>query len=184
MMKLLKAFTVLGMTLFFASCASAPPAPKAMCPEWTTKGAAAFPGNAGKSIYGVGMASGIKNPSLLRETADNRAIANMAKQFQVDVASLMNDYMASTSEGDKVAEEQHVENVNKIVVKQTLSGVVVVDRCTDTTTGVSYSLAKLDTEKFKTEIEKNNQLSQKMKEYVKGNAEKAFEKLEKATGGQ
>lgn len=185
-MKITKVLAIMGFAAFFASCASAPPPPpKSYCtdgrelPAWTMQGGMAFPADIGKVFYGVGMASNISNPALLREAADNRSIAEMAKQFEVYTASLMNDYMASTSAGDKASEEQHVETVKKTVVKQTLNGVMVVDRCQDRGTGMFYSLSRLDMDKFKDAISKKAELTDKMKDYVRANANKLLEKLEK-----
>lgn len=185
-MKFSKAVVIMGLAVFLASCASAPPPPpKSYCtdgrelPAWTIQGGMAFPADMGKVFYGVGMASNISNPALLRETADNRAIGEMAKQFEVYSSSLMNDYMASTSAGDKASEEQHVETVKKTVVKQTLNGVIIVDRCQDRGTSVFYSLSRLDIDKFKDAITKKAELSDKMKEYVRNNANALAEKLEK-----
>src|SRR5210317_2006372 len=98
-------------------------------PEWVMKGSGAFGGEAGRVFYGVGSVSGIKNHALARTTADNRARAEIAKIFEVYSASLMKDYMASTTAGDMSAssEEQHVEQAIKTFSAQTLSGVQVVD---------------------------------------------------------
>lgn len=185
-MKLTKALVIAGLAVFVASCASAPPPPpKSYCtdgrelPAWTMQGGMAFPADLGKVFYGVGMASNISNPSLLREAADNRAIGEMAKQFEVYTSSLMNDYMASTSGGDKSAEEQHVETVKKTVVKQTLNGVMIVDRCQDRGTGMFYALSRLDIDKFKDAINKKADLTAKMKDYVRDHANSLAEKLEK-----
>lgn len=185
-MKLIKAAALMGLAIFLASCASAPPPPpKAYCtdgrelPVWTVQGGMAFPADIGKAFYGVGMAAKISNPALLRESADNRAISELGKQFEVYTASLMNDYMASTTADDKAVEEQHVETVKKTVVKQTLNGVMIADRCQDKGSGVYYSLARLDLDKFKDAIMKKSELSDKMKDYVRDNANALAEKLEK-----
>ena len=184
-MKFIKTITAMGLAAFLASCSSAPPPPpKQYCtdgrelPAWTSKGGMAFPDDIGKVFYGVGMASNIANASLLRETADNRATNELAKQFEVYTASLMNDYMASTSAADKASEEQHVETVKKTVVKQTLNGVMNVDRCQERGSGMFYSLSRMDMEKFKDAIARKAELSEKMKEYVRANANRMLEKLE------
>ncbi|MBI3794379.1 MAG: hypothetical protein HY280_06580 [Nitrospinae bacterium] len=186
-MTFLKSISVLALVALFAGCASAPPPPappKKYCadgrevPKWTLMGAAAFPGDMGKVFYGRGEASNISNHSLLATTADNRAIAEVAKTFRVGVQSLMRDYMASTSAADKESSEQHVENVQKTVVNESLSGVIIADRCEYEAKGIFYSLARLDTNAFTSAIEKHKELGEKMKEYVKANAEKAFEKLD------
>ena len=58
--------------LFLVGCAAKQPAPPAG-PAWVNKGSGAFDVDKGKVFYGVGMASGIRNRALLRQTADNRA---------------------------------------------------------------------------------------------------------------
>ncbi len=184
-MKQVKLLCVVLVGILFSACASAPKVEKAYCsdgrelPAWTVKGGMAFPGDIGKVFYGAGMSSNIANPALLRESADNRAINELAKQFEVYTASLMNDYMASTSAADKQSEEQHVETVKKTVVKQTLNGVMIVDRCQERVSGMYYSLARMDMDKFKEAIAKKAELSDKMKEYVRANANRMLEKLER-----
>jgi hypothetical protein len=171
--------------IFISACASAPTITKAYCsdgrevPEWAIKGAGAFPGDAGKIFYGRGESSNIGNHSLLATTADNRALGDLAKTFRVGVQALMRDYMASTSASDQEGSEQHVENVQKTVVNESLSGVQITDRCDVGAKGVFYSLAKLDVNAFTTAIDKHKELSQKMKEYVRANAEKAFGELDR-----
>ncbi len=191
-MKVLKVVSLVCLSLFAVSCATTgktagSPPPKLYCtdgreaPRWVFVGAAAFPGDRGKVFYGTGSAAGISDVSLRNETADNRAIGDLAKSFKVAVKSLMNDYSASTSAGDKEAAEKHIEKVQKTVVDQTLSGVQVSDRCEETTKGTTYSLVRLATDDFKDAVAKNKELGQKMQEYVKANADKAFEKLDKET---
>jgi len=190
-MKMMKMLSFVFLAAFMASCATPAPQgpPKRYCsdgrevPRWVFVGAAAFPGDRGKVFYGRGEAGGISDSSLRTEASDNRAINDLARSFKVAVKSLMDDYRASTSAGDKEAAERHTEAVQRTVVDQTLSGVQVVDRCEDTSNNTMYSLVRLDTDAFTDAIAKNKELGEKMKEYVRSNAEKAFQKLEGATGG-
>lgn len=191
-MNLKNSLMVICVLALFAACATPPPAaptpPKRYCtdgrelPLWTAKGGLAFPAEAGKIFYGVGMASNISNPGLLREAADNRAINDLGKQFEVYTSSLMEDYMASTSAEGKQAEEQNVEVVKKTVVKQTLNGVTIADRCQESASGMFYSLAQLNMSAFKDAIERKAELGEKMKEFVRSNAERMAEKLSKEEG--
>ena len=115
-------------------------------PEWVMKGSGAFDVEKGKVFYGVGVASGIKNKALLRQTADNRARAEIAKTLETYVASLTKDYMASTTAGDmsKSSEEQHVETALKTFTQTTLRGTAIVDRWVDPADGSMYALCELD----------------------------------------
>lgn len=148
-------------------------------PEWVNKGSGAFGGEK-KVFYGVGSASGIRNASLARSTADNRARAEISKVFEVYSASLMKDYSASTTAGDFSAssEEQMVTQAVKTFSANTLNGVEVVDHWIHPTTGEIYSLARLDIAGFMDQLDKAKELNGKVKEAVKRAAEKAFSDLE------
>lgn len=148
-------------------------------PEWVMKGSGAFGGEAGRVFYGVGSVSGIKNHALARTTADNRARAEIAKIFEVYSASLMKDYMASTTAGDMTAssEEQHVESAIKTFSAATLSGVQIVDHWFHPD-GTVYALAQLDLENFTNSLDKMNELNGQVRDYVRKNAERVHMDLE------
>ncbi len=150
-------------------------------PEWVTKGSGAFGGEEGRVFYGVGSVSGIKNHALARTTADNRARAEIAKIFEVYSASLMKDYMASTTAGDMSAssEEQHVEQAIKTFSAATLSGVQVVDHWFHPTDGTIYALARLDLASMTNNLDKMKELSAAVRDHVRKNAERVHMDLEK-----
>jgi hypothetical protein len=160
------------MAAIMAGCASAPKRP-----DWITKGSGAFPKDK-KVLYGIGIAEGIRSEALRRTAADNRAIAEISKQISVMSTSLMRDYMSSASaaEEEKTSGEQYVENTVKTFASNTVAGIKVVDRCDDGK--VTYSLATLNIDDLKAMTDQVSQLSQKMKEYIKANAEKSFDRLE------
>lgn len=172
MLKKVSYLAVAVMAAFLMGCASGP-----QRPDWVMKGAGAFPKDK-KVMYGVGIAETIKSEALRRTTADNRAIAEVSKQLSVMSTSLMRDYMSSAaaSESEKTSGEQFVENTVKTFASNTMSGVKVVDRWDDGK--VTYSLATLNLDELKGMTEQVNQLSQGVRDYIKANAEKAFDKLE------
>lgn len=153
-------------------CASGP-----QKPDWVMKGAGAF-GKEKKTLYGVGIAEGIKSEALRRTTADNRAIAEISKQLSTMSTSLMRDYMSSTNatEQEKSSGEQYVENTVKTFASNTMSGVKIMDRWDDGK--VCYSLATLNLDELKAMTDQVNQLSQQVRDYIKANADKAFDKLD------
>lgn len=182
--------TVIGMIvglLLAAGCSSTKPMTAAtpiqeyQSPEWVRKGSGASGGEKGRVFYGVGSASGIQNPSLLRSTADNRARNELAKVFQVYTASLMKDYAVSTNAGATGAssEEQLVEQAVKTVSGMTLSGVEIVDHWQNPATAEFFSLARLDLAAFKDNLEKARELDAKTKEYIRQNSDRLHEQLEK-----
>ncbi|MEK6691748.1 MAG: hypothetical protein AABY78_10760 [Nitrospirota bacterium] len=150
-------------------------------PEWVVKGSGASGSERGKVFYGVASATGIKNYSLLRVTSEDRARNEVAKIIQFYTASLMKDYMASTMAGNinSTAEEQLAEKALKTVTAMTLSGVEIVDHWQHPVTGEFYALARLDLEAFKENLEKMRELDLRVRDYIRKNAERLHEQLEK-----
>ena len=171
---------LLGIGLLISlGCAGKEPAAPAR-PAWVDKGSGAFDVDKGKIFYGVGVASGIKNVALMRSTADNRARAEVAKILETYVAVLAKDYMASTTAGDMSAssEEQHVEQALKTFSKTTLHGARIIDRFKDPADGALYSLCELDLFAFKSALDEHKELDEKVRDYVRQNAEKLHGQLE------
>ena len=160
--------------LLLAACSSVP--------KWVDKGGGYMTEKDGKAFYGVGAVMGIRNEPLAKETADNRARADLAKYMDTYTSYLMRDYAASTTAGDftKASEEQNVERAVKTFVSSHLSGVMVVDRWEkeDKTGKTIYSLAKLDLDKFKDQVGQMKDLNEAARDFVRKNAEKAFERLQ------
>lgn len=171
-MKKSRLVALIAAAVLIAGCASAPSKP-----DWIMKGSGAFPKDK-KVLYGIGIAENIKSVALRRTTADNRAMAEISKQLSVLSTSLMRDYMgsASATEEEKTSGEQYVENTVKTFASNTMSGVKIIDRWDDGK--VTYALASLNIDDLKTMTDQVAQLSQQMRDYIKANAEKAFDKLD------
>ncbi len=129
-------------------------------PGWVNRGSAAINADGKRVFYGVGSASGIKNPSLLRSTTDNRARAEIAKVIEVFSASLMKDYQSSSNG----KETQEVEQAIKTAASASLRGVEIVDRYI-ANDGTMYALAALDLKKA-AELIQAAEMSGAAKSYV------------------
>jgi hypothetical protein len=147
-------------------------------PEWVTKGSGRHNGD--QSLYGVGSISGVKNPSLARTAAGDRARAEISKVLEVYSASLMKDYSASTTAGsmDASSEEQLVSSAIKTFSANTMSGVQIIEHWIHPSQNTVFALAKLDIEGFMKAIDGAKDLNEKTKERVKRAAEKAFSDLD------
>ena len=88
--------------------------------------------------------------------------------------------MASTTAGDmsESSEEQHVESALKTFTKSTLHGATIVDRWMDPSDGSMYSLCELDLISFKDALDNYKELDEKVRDYVRDNAEKMHDELE------
>jgi hypothetical protein len=150
-------------------------------PKWVEKGSGAFNEKDSKAFYGVGSVVGVRNEPLAWDTAENRGRAEIAKSFETYTGYLMRDYAASTTAGDftRNTEEQNVERAIKTVTTTTLSGVRPIDRYKDTKTNTYYVLTKLSLEDMKNNLEQAKELNAEVREYVRKNADRLFDRLEK-----
>jgi hypothetical protein len=150
-------------------------------PKWVEKGSGAFNEKDTKAFYGVGSVVGVRNEPLAWDTAENRGRAEIAKSFETYTGYLMRDYAASTTAGDftRNTEEQNVERAIKTVTIVTLSGVRPIDRYKDSKTNTYYVLTKLSLEDMKNNLEQAKELNAQVRDFVRKNADRLFDRLEK-----
>ena len=186
----MKHFIMIGLIFLLGACTSIPTVPKEpkslvgyKAPKWALVGGGAFTDDRGKAFYGVGSATGIRNYSLQRVIADDRARADLAKVFEFYVQSLTKDYQAHTTVGgfDVSSEEQNSEAALKVVVSSTLRGVTIVDHFEIPERRELLSLARLDYDAFKQNIEKAEafqELPVQVREDIKERADALHEEME------
>lgn len=150
-------------------------------PKWVTEGSSSLYENDEQAIYGVGAIVGVKNAPLAWDAAENRARAEVAKTFQVYTGYLMQDYASSTTAGSftNSTEEQDVQRGIKTFTSSTLSGVRPVERFKDQEDDTYYVLVKLSIEQVKQTLANSRELNADVRDYVRENADRVFEKLEK-----
>ena len=168
-------------------------------PEWVLKGPGTFKDPTGKIIWGVSSVSGVKNSSLQRIAADNRARNAVAKVFQVHSKSLSKDMLAHAMTGnlESTSEEQGIETGIKTVVEQILHGVMIVDHWEHPGRNELFSLVRLDLNQFKNitnnpiEVKskdntnkahgeyfnKTSKFPEEIKESIKSSSDKFFQEL-------
>ncbi|MCA9664623.1 MAG: LPP20 family lipoprotein, partial [Myxococcales bacterium] len=148
-------------------------------PVWVRKGSGKYNGAHGVAFYGVGIVQGIRNPSLARQTADNRARGAIASMFHSYIAKMMKDYQRSTTAGNfrASAEEQDVVAAQKTITEVTLRGTELRDHWVDPQTGALYALAILDPNSIVRSLNDARNLPAKIRDYVRANARRAFNDL-------
>jgi hypothetical protein len=153
-------------------------------PKWVKDGSGAMNKKDDKAFYGVGAVVGMKNEPLAWETAENRARAEIVRNFETYSAYLMKDYAASTTAGDftKSAEEQNVERAVKTFSSATLSGIRPIERYKDEKTGTYYVLGKLALDDAKEAMAQAKELNSQVRDFVRKNSERLFDKLETEEG--
>ena len=168
------AMMVLGgvfATLMMSACESTP--------KWVKTGT--YTGQDSKAFYGIGEVMGVWNEPLAWDAAENRARAQMVKVLSTYTGYLMRDYAASTSAGHfkKTAEEQNIEEATKTFAAATLNGVRSVDRYKDEKKGIYYMVVKMELEDVKDMLTQSEELNSQVRDFLRKNADRAFERLEK-----
>ena len=186
----MKQLIMVSLILLLGACGTIPTIPeppKALTeykpPAWVLSGGGAFTDDKGKAFYGVGSATGIKNYSLQRQIADDRARADLAKVFEYYVETLTKDYQAHTTAGSFATstEEQNSEAAVKVVVSTTLRGVTIIDHFEIPERGEMISLARLDYNAFKQNVEQAEEfkvLPHKVRQDIKDRADALHEEME------
>lgn len=144
-------------------------------PEWVLRGSGTSSDD-GSVFHGVGSARGIRNYSLLRSTADNRARNEVAKIFHEYMAFLVKDRHATKGGGAPGPEM-------KRVALMTLSGVEIIDHWRSPDKTRVFSLARLDLETLKGNIKKLKGLDDKVKEDIIRNADRRYKEFTKRKRG-
>ena len=170
-------------------------------PEWVLKGPGTFKDSDGKIIWGVSSVSGVKNTSLQRIAADNRARNAVAKVFKVHSKSLTKDMLAHAMTGnlESTSEEQGIETGIKTGAEQILHGVMIVDHWEHPGRNELFSLARLDLNQFdnlskkvthnninnlsdvnnsKANVNKLNSFPEDIKESIKNSSDKFFQQID------
>ena len=149
-------------------------------PTWVTDGSGALHKKDEKAFYGVGSVVGVTNEPLAWDTAENRARAELARNFETYTAYVMRDYAAATQAGDFTTstEEQNVQRAIKTVSAVTLSGARPIGRYKDSETHTYYVLATLSLEDLKHAIVRTQELNSEVRDFVRHHAERLFERLE------
>jgi len=189
MKKLVTVISVLAMLaaigLVFTACGdkatnSGGPAASG-APSWVLKGSGAFTGDRGKAFYGVGSAPKMIDMSMARDRSNNRARRQILQIFNTYIAYMMKDYSRSTTAGDmsKESYEADVLAVQKTISIGDINGAQIVDSWQDPADGTIYSLSVLDLAAVADIMSNKGELDSKLKDYVRANAAKSFDDLEK-----
>jgi hypothetical protein len=125
-----------------------------------------------KVFYGVGKAKGIKNQSLLKTTADNRARAEFFKIIDTYVSVFSRDYFASRPRRNRSGSFK-INTFRSTLLRRAK----IVDRWRDPQDEIQFSLCELDLVAFMNALSEYKDLDEDLKDYLKMNAERLHQKL-------
>ncbi len=146
-------------------------------PDWVNRGSGAFTKDKEKAFYGVGAVTGISTYSLAVQAADQRARADIARQLETFVSHLYRDFQATVPASAGTGHEQHVEDTLKTMTQVSVRGARVIDHWRDPETNTVYSLARLDLEALRANVEKMQEIDAALRSFTASGAERAFDEL-------
>jgi hypothetical protein len=150
-------------------------------PQWVIKGS----GDDADKIYGLGSVTGTRDVGLARNSALNAARQDIALRLRAEVRSLNEVYRASTTGGAEYGsaanDEQHLEEMMAQVGKMDLSGAGMEDMWISAT-GTMWVLAALDIENLSGQLDKMNQLNERIRQDIVERAREGHGRLWDKTG--
>ena len=149
-------------------------------PDWVNMGSGAFEDEGDSVFYGVGSVTGVQSLSLSRETAEQRARAEVARQLHSYVTALYRDYQVATGIGQDKAllEEQHIDGTLKNLSQVTVRGAKVIEFWRHPEADTVYALVRTDLSTMKSAIANMREIDPEFRDFVDVNAEQAFKNLD------
>lgn len=174
-MRFAKSLTLMAAFGMLAGCASTPAQKGA--PAWTARGGGAYDAPNGKGFYAVGIGTS-KDLIMRRTQAENEAIKNMAKIFNVHVTNLYKSSRESVTDTEQENVEAYTADITKILTDQKLTGVMIVNHYE--AGNAQYALAYLNMDAFGDNLTKMNGLHAKAAAAIRARAEANFDELNEA----
>jgi hypothetical protein len=139
-------------------------------PDWVNGGTGAFADERGKSFFGVGIVSGVRDAAYRRRMVDSRARGEIQKTLEEFLDAIQRENPSAEPDS---AEKQRTQLALKALAASD-TGVRIVDHWVDTDS-TEYALAQLELSSFKGNLEKAHDLSPRSKETVRRNADRIFD---------
>ena len=146
-------------------------------PDWVNEGNQMLNDRDGRLFHGIGSAPLMGDLSLQKNTADDRARAELARVFSAYLKVVSNDYSASTGTGDEQLSEQAVTRQIDSLTQINLTGVKIIGRWRDRDSGAIWSLAELDIEHMKDTLDAATQMSPALRDFLATEGDSIFDRM-------
>lgn len=171
-----------------AGCAAAPDRKQvdSTTPSWVIRGSAITTTDGKRVFEGVGTVAGVPSRDLARQAADNRARGALVELLERFEAALVRGFLASTEESASAAaktavrSEQIVAERVMLLSAKVLPHAVVANRWTNPSDGATFSLARLELDRFYSVVSGSKELSESEKKYFANNGNEIFDSFAQA----
>ncbi|MEE8059844.1 MAG: LPP20 family lipoprotein [Pseudomonadales bacterium] len=142
-------------------------------PDWVNEGTQAIDNDKGQLLHGVGVAPTMGDTSLQKNTADNRARAEIASILKTYIDSTLIDYTASV--GDNA--DMNIEREIRTTTQLALSGSRILGYWKDQNNGDIYAFAELSLDAIDDLIATADNLSGTFKQFYRQKSNANFERF-------
>ncbi len=146
-------------------------------PDWVNEGTQMLNDKGGRLFHGVGSAPSMGDRSLQRSTADERARAEIARVLNSFLQTASNDYSAMASSGGETVNQQSISRQIENFTQINLTGAKIIGRWSDKRTGELWSIAELDMKRMKDTLEKAEQMSPGLREFLSSKGDSVFDQM-------
>jgi hypothetical protein len=137
-------------------------------PEWVNRGTPCWLSSNPRAFYGVGLASGITNPTMRIATSDTRA--------RTEIGRCLDGYVSALEKGSAPGAAGGDDPLRKYVQNELTGQAQIADHWV-ANDGTEYSLARLEVEAFKSNVEKAKEVDEGKRQAVRANADRAFDEM-------
>jgi hypothetical protein len=146
-------------------------------PDWVNEGNQMLVDEDGRLFHGIGSAPAMGDHSLQKNTADDRARAEVARIFSSYLTVASKDYSAAAIQGGEQVSDQAVSHQIDNLTHINLTGVKIIARWQDDNTGSIWSLAELDLDRVQQTLEKAQAMSPALREFLAQQGNSIFDRL-------
>ncbi|NNE63977.1 MAG: hypothetical protein HKN34_07840 [Gammaproteobacteria bacterium] len=146
-------------------------------PDWVNEGNQMLNDDDGRLFHGIGSAPVVGDYSLQKNTADDRARAEVARVFSSYLTVVSKDYSAAAGQGDEQLNEQAISRQIDNLTQINLTGAKIIARWKDENNGTIWSLAELDLERVRQTLEKAETMSPALREFLSKESNSIFDRL-------
>ena len=173
--------TLIISALLFVGCSSKTSVESDLnidgAPDWVNEGNQMLSDDGGRLFHGIGSAPLMGDHSLQKNTADDRARAEVARVFSSYLTVASKDFSAAASQGGEQVSEQAVSRQIDNLTQINLTGAKIIGRWRDEETGSIWSLAELDLERVQRTLDKAQTMSPALREFLAQQGDSIFDRL-------
>lgn len=146
-------------------------------PDWVNEGNQMLSDEDGRLFHGIGSAPSMGDYSLQKNTADDRARAEVARVFSSYISVASKDYSAAAGQGGEQVSEQAISRQIDNMTQINLTGAKIIARWQDENTSSIWSLAELDLERVQQTLDKAQTMSPALREFLSEQGNSIFDRL-------